>query len=72
MQSLKECRIERGVTLQAVCDAADISRPTMMKYESEAGLMPVAKFNAVCDFLHVSPDEIFLGAVVNHIDRKEQ
>lgn len=71
MQTLEEVRTSRGVTKTAAMRAMDVSRPTYDRYEEDPGLIPVGKYLALCEFLHVDPGDIFLPGASNQIHRKE-
>jgi len=64
-QTLAEIRRSRGVTKGAMVTLLDVSYPTYQKYEQDPGRMRVADLDKVCQFLHVSRDEIFLPRDLN-------
>jgi transcriptional regulator with XRE-family HTH domain len=64
-QTLAEIRRSRGVTKGAMVTLLDVSYPTYQKYERDPGRMRVADLDKVCQFLHVSRDEIFLPRNAN-------
>lgn len=71
MQSLKDRRIERGLTIERTIRTLDISRPTYMKYEDNPRLMPLGKYLDLCDLLDVRPWDIFLPETISLIKREE-
>jgi transcriptional regulator with XRE-family HTH domain len=71
MQSLKEVRTERGLTIEQTIRALGISRPTYMKYESDPRTMPYGRFLALCEYLGVEPGDIFLPSAVKETKGKE-
>ena len=71
MQSIREIRKSRGVSVKAAMNAIDVSRPTYNKYEKDPTAMPVGKFVALCEFLHVDTGDIFLPGTSNQIHREE-
>lgn len=65
MATLKEIREANGVKAVAVANYLGVSRHTYKKYESDPSVMSIAQARAVCDFLHIPLDEIFLISEVN-------
>ncbi len=61
MENLKSIREAKGVKLSAVADYLGVSRQTYSKYEENQGAMSIDQAVAVCEFLGVSVNEIFLA-----------
>lgn len=64
MSKLKDIREGKGVKLSAVANHLGVSRQTYSKYEDNQGAMSIDQALAVCEFLGVSLDEIFLPTEV--------
>lgn len=60
-RKLKEVREERGVMKKALVELLNITYPTYQKWEENPALMPAGDFAKVCEFLHCSREDIFLG-----------
>ena len=65
MQTLREARIESGVTQKAMAKCLGVSRQTYAGYEVDQGRMTIEQAVACCDFLHRPVSEIFFPAKVN-------
>ena len=61
MQTLKDAREQRGIKLEAVAKAIQVTRQTYAKYEKEPWKMPVQRAQNACAFIGVPMDEIFFS-----------
>lgn len=64
MSTIKEIREKRGIKKQAVADHLGVSRHTYSNYENNQEVMSIAQARAVCEFLNVPLEEIFLSKKV--------
>lgn len=65
MATLREIREANGVKANAVANHLGVTRPTYKKYEDNPSIMSIAQAKAVCEFLHIPLDQIFLISKVN-------
>ena len=65
MQKLREARLAKGVKAKAVAEHIGVTERTYYNYEMSQGDISVDKAKAICDFIGVSVDEIFLSDSVN-------
>lgn len=72
MRTLRDIRKAHGVTATAAARALGVSRPTYYRYEENPECMTVESALALCDFLHIAPEEIFLQESVSFTNRKEE
>lgn len=62
---LREYREKRGVKQIAVANHLGVTRQTYASYEANQDAMSIEQAKAVCDFLKVGMDEIFLSKDVD-------
>lgn len=71
MQTIREYRKSKGVSVTAAAGALGVSRPTYYGYEENPEKMTVEMALALCDFLGIEPSEIFLQQAISFTNRKE-
>lgn len=59
MKSLRQVRMDKGVTKAAICRHLGISKPTYDAYEANPGAMRVETAKELAEFLGVNLQEIF-------------
>ena len=64
MQTLKEARMDAGITQKAMANRLGVSRQTYAVYEKYQGRMTIEQAVACCDFLHRPMSEIFFPTKV--------
>lgn len=62
MKSLRQIRVDKGVTKAAICRHLRISKPTYDAYEANPGSMRVETAKELAEFLGVKLQEIFFIA----------
>lgn len=61
MKSLRQIRVDKGVTKAAICRHLRISKPTYDAYEADPGSMRVETAKQLAEFLGVELQEIFFA-----------
>ncbi|WP_289636476.1 helix-turn-helix transcriptional regulator [uncultured Adlercreutzia sp.] len=61
MKSLRQIRVDKGVTKAAICRHLSISKPTYDAYEADPGSMRVETAKQLAKFLGVELQEIFFA-----------
>ena len=61
MQGLREARLAKGVMAKAVAEHIGVTERTYYTYEKDPGRISVNNARAICEFIGVPLDEIFLS-----------
>ena len=57
--SLRDARMDRGITLKAAAKALNLSRQTYARLEEHPEKMTIEQAVAACDFIGVDIDDVF-------------
>lgn len=65
METLKQCRERKGVKQSAVAEHLGVSRQTYASYEENQDKLSLGQAKAICAFLGIPLEQIFLPSNVN-------
>ena len=67
MKTIREMRVQRGITQTKMAEELGVSRPTYIKFENNPSAMSVGTAKRICSLLGCRLEDIFFAVNVQNI-----